>query len=57
MNYSQEITYCAAASGASWEGANAAKYLAPKLALRAGSFMFGALAIGFIMLQCVELNR
>ena len=57
MNYSQEIVWTAALSGAGWEAANQVSSIPIKITLRAMSFSLAAVCIGFIMLQYFSLTR
>lgn len=57
MNYSNEVVLLAMACGGLWEGANLVEAKLAKLLMRAASVMFGALCLGYLMLQHVALSR
>ena len=57
MNYSNEIVFLAMMCGCLWEGANLVEAKLAKVLMRAASVIFGALCLGYLMLQHVALGR
>ena len=57
MNYSNEVVFLSMACGGLWEGANLVEAKLAKVMMRAASVMFGALCLGYLMLQHVALGR
>ena len=57
MNYSNEVAFLSMACGALWECANLVEAKLAKVLMRAASVMFGALCLGYLMLQHVVLGR